>query len=83
MKSAVGPPTSLMYPLKSGSCVMAVASATSDSSLLAWMIRPWWKLSAQNEHSPRQPRLLESENLTSAIAGMPPAASYMGCAARA
>ena len=35
------------------------------------MMRPWWKLSAQKAHSPRQPRLLMIENLTSLMAGDP------------
>ena len=39
-KFAVGPPTSLIYPLKSGSHWKALASSKMDSWLLVWIILP-------------------------------------------
>lgn len=74
-KFAVGPPTSWIYPLKSFSCVISFASRINDSWLLVWMIRPWWNVRAQKLQPPKQPRLLQSENLISEMAGTPPSAS--------
>ena len=58
-----------------GSRVSASASRTMLSALRVCSMRPWWKVSAQKEHSPKQPRLLVMENLTSEKAGTPPSAS--------
>ena len=69
--------------MKSGSSTMARASSTSESWLRVCTMRPWWNVSAQNEHSPKQPRLLVRLNFTSLMAGTPPAASYIGWYVRA
>ena len=46
-----------------------------DSWDRAVTMRPWWNVSAQNEHSPKQPRQLVSEKRISESAGTPPDAS--------
>ena len=74
-KFAVGPPTSLMYPLKSGSSVMRRASSMRLSWLRACTMRPWWNVSAQKLHSPKHPRFEMSDIFTSLSAGTPPAVS--------
>ena len=61
--------------MKSGSAVILSASSTMDSWDRAVTMRPWWNVSAQNEHSPKQPRLLIRLNFTSRMAGTPPASS--------
>ena len=53
-----------------------------DCLLRAVTIRPWWKVSAQKLHAPKQPRTEAMENLTSSMAGMPPSFSYIGWYAR-
>ena len=45
--------------------------------------RPWWKVSAQNEHSPKQPRLELMENLDLGKGrATPPARVVIGSANR-
>ena len=61
--------------VNSGSRVSNSASRMIESWLRICSTRPWWKVRAQNEHSPKQPRLELMENLISAKAGTPPAAS--------
>ena len=54
---------------------MTRASSSSDSWERPVTMRPWWKVSAQKAHSPKQPRQEASENFTSESAGTPPASS--------
>ncbi len=75
LKFAVGPPTSWIYPLKSGKFVISTTSCKMESSLLLWTILPWWKVIAQKEQFPKQPLELTILNLTSSIAAIPPASS--------
>ena len=39
---ALGPPTSLIVPLKPGWAAMRPASATTEATLRFWMSLPWW-----------------------------------------
>ena len=55
---AVGPPMSLITPLNSGSAVIWRISASTDSWLRLWMIRPSWAVIEQNVQPPKQPRMI-------------------------
>ena len=75
LKFAVGPPTSCIYPLKSGKVVIYLASSIIDSWLLLCTALPWWNVIAQKEQLPKHPLELTILNLTSSNAGIPPASS--------
>src|SRR5438270_9964498 len=66
---AVGPPTSLMMPLNSGSAASLRTSLTTDSGDRDWMIRPWWAVIEQKVQPPKQPRMIVTESLIISKAG--------------
>ncbi len=76
---AVGPPTSVIMPLKPCILVSRVASRRMESMLRLCTIRPWWWVRAQKEQEPKQPLWLVMEKRTGSRAGM--ASRYDGWAA--
>ena len=59
---AVGPPRSLIVPVKSGSPAIRRISARIDSPPRLWMIRPSWAVIEQNAQPPKQPRMIWIES---------------------
>ena len=67
---AVGPPRSLMVPLKSGAAAMAFTSARIERGLRLWITRPSCIVIEQNVQPPKQPRMICTESLIIVCAGM-------------
>src|SRR5918912_2845023 len=77
---AVGPPTSLMTPAKSGSAASLRTSPSTDSWERDWMMRPWWAVIEQKVQPPKQPRITVTESLIISCAGT--GSVYEGCGRR-
>jgi hypothetical protein len=67
---AVGPPRSLIVPLKPGSVAIFFTSARTERGLRLWMIRPSCIVIEQNVHPPKQPRMICTESLIIVCAGI-------------
>jgi hypothetical protein len=67
---AVGPPTSLMAPLNSGSAAIWRTSFRIDCWLRLWIARPWCIVIEQNVQPPKQPRIVVTESLIIVCAGI-------------
>src|SRR5262249_62231568 len=68
---AVGPPRSLIVPLKPGSVAIFFASARTERELRLWMIRPSCIVIEQNVQPPKQqPRMICTESLIIVCAGI-------------
>ena len=59
---AVGPPRSLMVPLKSWAEAARSTSFRMESLLLLWIVRPWWRVIEQKVQPPKQPRMIVTES---------------------
>src|SRR5207253_11010910 len=67
---AVGPPRSLIVPLKAGSAAMVCTSARTERGLRLWMTRPSCIMMEQKVQPPKQPRMICTESLIIAWAGI-------------
>src|ERR1700733_6080898 len=77
---AVGPPTSLMKPLNSGSAASFFTSCWIESGERDWLIRPWWAGIEQKVQPPKQPRMMVTESLIISWEGI--GSLYDGCGRR-
>jgi hypothetical protein len=67
---AVGPPTSLIVPLKPGRAAMLRTSSSTLFGLRLCMIRPWCIVMLQNVQPPKQPRMIVTESRIISNAGI-------------
>ncbi len=78
---ALGPPTSLMEPLKRSMSFRRRASSSTESRLREAMRRPWCRASEQNEQPPPHPRWVVM--LVRIISSAGTGSRWDGCARRA
>ncbi len=67
---AVGPPRSLIVPLKSGAPATVSTSARIDRLLRLWMTRPSCIVMLQKVQPPKQPRMISIESRIISNAGI-------------
>ena len=67
---AVGPPRSLIVPLKPGSRAIPSTSFRTEASERLWITRPSCIVMLQKVHPPKQPRMMVTESLIMPWAGI-------------